>query len=274
MNAYAEKILKTARSEIGTKEVPPKSNKQKYGKAYGINGVPWCMIFVWWCFDRCGAAAALPLKTASCGMMVQAARNAGCWIKKDFQPGDVLIYDFPKTGATTDHTGICESVNGDTVTAIEGNTSNGNDSNGGQVMRRTRKKSVVLGAVRPMWDKLPKARVEDTPAKKSPYIVAQEAVNGKWGNGDARKAKLEEAGYNPTQIQRLVNCLLSGGIKCQVTASDYLSIREKPDVGSKKLDIFGPGATVHVEEIKAGPGASAWGRVGNGWISLDYVRAM
>ena len=50
-----------------------------------------------------------------------------------------LIYDFPGTSYKTDHCGICESVSGQYVTAIEGNTSNGNtgsQSNGDGVYRR------------------------------------------------------------------------------------------------------------------------------------------
>ena len=37
--------------------------------------------------------------------------------------------------------------------AIEGNTGAGNDANGGQVQRRTRPLSQVVGAVRPAYDK-------------------------------------------------------------------------------------------------------------------------
>ena len=51
----------------------------------------------------------------------------------------MLIYDFPGTAYKTDHCGICESVSGQYVTAIEGNTSNGNtgsQSNGDGVYRR------------------------------------------------------------------------------------------------------------------------------------------
>ena len=67
----------------------------------------------------------------------------------------MLIYDFPGTAYKTDHCGICESVSGQYVTAIEGNTSNGNtgsQSNGDGVYRRKRKLSLVLGAYRPKYE--------------------------------------------------------------------------------------------------------------------------
>lgn len=47
-----------------------------------------------------------------------------------------------------------------------------------------------------------------TPAKKSVDEVAREVIQGKWGNGVARKAKLTAAGYNYATVQARVNALL------------------------------------------------------------------
>lgn len=254
--ATAEQILTIARAEIGVRESPAGSNRQKYGKAYGWDGVAWCAIFVWWCFHKAGVEKLLPTKTASCWQMMDAAKKAGLWVTSGYHPGDVLIYKF---GASY-HTGICESVSGNTVTAIEGNTGINNNANGGAVMRRKRSVAFVKGAVRPKYD-----------ATKPFQLVAQEVVDGAWGNGDARVQRLQAAGYNPADVQKRVNALCKGGLRAQVTAS-VLNIRAAPDLCSRKLDIFGAGAIVYVEEVRPGNGASAWGRVGNGWISMDYVR--
>lgn len=43
------------------------------------------------------------------------------------------------------------------------------------------------------------------PAKKSNDTIAQEVINGQWGNGTDRENRLKKAGYNPTTIQNLVN---------------------------------------------------------------------
>lgn len=43
------------------------------------------------------------------------------------------------------------------------------------------------------------------PAKKSNNTIAQEVINGQWGNGTDRENRLKKAGYNPTTIQNLVN---------------------------------------------------------------------
>ena len=44
-----------------------------------------------------------------------------------------------------------------------------------------------------------------TASKKSVTEVAKEVLNGKWGNGDARKKKLEAAGYDYEEVQKKVN---------------------------------------------------------------------
>lgn len=51
--------------------------------------------------------------------------------------------------------------------------------------------------------------ITSTP-KKSVKVVAQEVIDGKWGNGDTRKKKLEAAGYNYAEVQKSVNELMSG----------------------------------------------------------------
>lgn len=46
--------------------------------------------------------------------------------------------------------------------------------------------------------------------KKSNEEIAKDVINGKYGNGEARKEKLRNEGYNPDEIQKLVNEILSG----------------------------------------------------------------
>lgn len=46
--------------------------------------------------------------------------------------------------------------------------------------------------------------------KKSLAVIAQEVIDGKWGNNPARKRDLESAGYNYTDVQNAVNNLLAG----------------------------------------------------------------
>lgn len=148
----AKRILDVACKELGTKETPADSNQTKYGKWYGLDGQPWCMIFVMWVFGQLGALDLLPLRTASCGALMRAAKAAGCWVTSGLRAGDVVIYDFPG-GAATDHCGIVERVTASGVVAIEGNTSQaGSQSNGGMVCRKERPNSQIVGAVRPKYE--------------------------------------------------------------------------------------------------------------------------
>lgn len=56
-----------------------------------------------------------------------------------------------------------------------------------------------------VWSgKLPKAE-----PKKTTTQIAQEIIDGKWGNGDERIAKLKAAGYDPSEVQKKVNEMLT-----------------------------------------------------------------
>lgn len=50
----------------------------------------------------------------------------------------------------------------------------------------------------------------ETVAKKTVSELAQEVLNGKWGNGEERKKKLTEAGYAYNAVQAEVNKLANG----------------------------------------------------------------
>lgn len=51
--------------------------------------------------------------------------------------------------------------------------------------------------------------VEDTTSKKTVTQIAKEVIDGKWGNGMARKKALEKAGYNYNKVQAEVKRLLA-----------------------------------------------------------------
>ena len=45
---------------------------------------------------------------------------------------------------------------------------------------------------------------------KTNQQVAAEILMGKWGNGEERKKKLRDAGYNYDAVQSIVNALVAG----------------------------------------------------------------
>lgn len=145
------KVLLTARAELGATENPLNSNKTKYGQWYGLNGYAWCAMFVSWCFDKSGT----PLGYVDDAKGFRYCPSAYLYWKnsnqltKTPQPGDIVLFDWEGDGRS-DHTGIFVKDNGDgTFTAIEGNTSLGNNSNGGQVMERKRYFASVKAFVSP-----------------------------------------------------------------------------------------------------------------------------
>lgn len=152
-----KELLAIARKQTGVAECPPESNNVRYntwyyGREVTGGAYPWCMVFVQWCFAQAGVH--LPRRTASCGELMRAAKAAGCWVVRDFRPGDVVIYDFSGKQKTTQHCGIVEEVLPDWgVRAIEGNTSrSGSQDNGGMVCRKDRRGTYIIGALRPVFD--------------------------------------------------------------------------------------------------------------------------
>lgn len=192
--AAAGDLLKIAAGEIGVKESPAGSNRVKYNTAYYGREVlgsayPWCAVFVWWCCRQAGVG--LPQKTASCTALKSAAVKAGMWVSSGFLPGDIVIYDWSGDG-TMDHCGIVESVAGASVTAIEGNTAVGNDSNGGQVMRRVRSLSQISGAVRPQYKK-EDMNMDNTPSAEHKENVEWAKENGILLGNQTGDLKLHQA---------------------------------------------------------------------------------
>jgi hypothetical protein len=141
------RIVEIAKKEIGQGEVPLNSNKTKYGKWFGFDGVAWCGMFVSWCYDQAGAPLGnIGFKKgfAGCQTAVAHYRKTNR-ITNNPVAGNIVFFDWNKDGRH-DHTGIFVrwvEVN-KTFESIEGNTAVGNDSNGGNVMLRTRKNINVL----------------------------------------------------------------------------------------------------------------------------------
>lgn len=146
------KALRKAITQLGVKESPTGSNRVMYSTWYGIIG-PWCAMFVTWAYDGVGSKAfAKGSRYAYCPYIVSAARlgGRGLAITNDPKPGDVVCFDWGKD-RIADHVGLFEKwINrgAGTFSAIEGNTSTSNNSNGGQVMRRRRDRSLVQAFVR------------------------------------------------------------------------------------------------------------------------------
>ena len=150
-------VIEVARGELGYTEMPPGSTRTKYWDEYsaGWQGQPWCVAFLWWCFQHAGECMAFfgGGKTASCGTLLRWYSAQGQTVaKKDIQPGDIVILNFHGTSAT-EHCGLVVDVgDGNWVQTIEGNTStSGSQSNGGQVCLKIRTMAQIVSVCRPKY---------------------------------------------------------------------------------------------------------------------------
>jgi len=188
-------VLNIACGQLGVTESPAGSNRTKYGKWMGLDGQPWCMSFVQWCFHQAGTP--LPHKTGSCSALLNwYQKNRPECVVKDPQPGDIAIFTFG-------HTGIVERALPGSVMCIEGNTSpgqSGSQDNGGGVYRRQRNLALVRAFIRPFPKK------EDIMTGKEIYDELTDYL-GRQPVPAWAKAELEEAvkmgitdGSNPMQL--------------------------------------------------------------------------
>lgn len=58
-------------------------------------------------------------------------------------------------------------------------------------------------------------------AKKSDREIAVEVICGKWGNGDERIVNLVNAGYNPSNVQAIVNQIAQDMVKYEQAEKRY-----------------------------------------------------
>lgn len=153
-SSCGQRALAEALRHIGKRESPKGSNRTEFGSWYGVDGVPWCNIFVSYCFSI-GADTVLCAGFAGAGCGPKGCAyvpTTEAWLRATGQwkgitqplPGDIAIFNWD--GGVPDHIGIVErSLGNGQFSTVEGNTAVGDDSNGGQVMRRLRELRSVSG---------------------------------------------------------------------------------------------------------------------------------
>ncbi len=209
-----QSLLSIARSYVG---------EQMYGSGHrrvvdtynGQNPLPvgyklkidddWCAAFVTAMSILSGNYA---LTGGECGVerfVRDVFQKKGIWLGKVRpQAGDIIIFDWD-ANYWADHIGYVESVSGDTVYTIEGN------SGSPSAVRRqsyTWNMWQIKGYARPKWDDASPAPL--SAGGKSIDAIAQEVLTGAWGNGDERRNRLTAAGYDYTEVQAKINAILNG----------------------------------------------------------------
>lgn|GEM_PF-4052986 len=145
-----DKLIAVERKYLGYTESPPNSNRTIFGEYTGTNGQAWCASYQCKCINEAGLSRYVygGKKFASCTALMNYHKKLGQVVTSGYRKGDLLLFQF-NGDPLPDHIGLCTGRNGDVLMSIEGNTSVGNDANGGEVMERPRKESLVLCAVRP-----------------------------------------------------------------------------------------------------------------------------
>ena len=197
----AERVIETAWGELGYTESPAGSNRTKYGAAYGLDGYPWCVMFLWWCFREAGESSAFlgGGKTASCGTLLRWYMEKGLrYSASHVQPGDIVILNFHGT-QDTEHCGLVIGVKRNYpedqepyVTTIEGNTVpglEGSQDNGGCVALKYRYAHQIVGVCRQAYTET-EDEGRETPssgaaAPPSPQGEGRDYV-GHWAEKDIR----------------------------------------------------------------------------------------
>lgn len=194
----------------------------------------WCAAFVSTVSLQCGLRDIMPTE-CGCPGMVRLYQEIGRWVEDDAyspSPADVIFYDW-QDGATNyattdnvghpDHVGIVLDCDGKNMTIIEGNNANAvnkrvlavNDRfiRGFGIPDYASKADGAEPQPEPTPEPAPTPQPEpEKPAEETtvdPFITktAREVINGKWGNGQARKDAL--AAWFTKAVQDEVNRLLA-----------------------------------------------------------------
>lgn len=234
-----QKVVSTALAWLGTRE-----NTAKHQEMLGIYNSqsplprgtrmlaswPWCAAFVSTVSLQCGLRDIMPTE-CGCPGMVRLYQELGRWVEDDAyipSQGDVIFYDWQDTGygdnvGHPDHVGIVLDCDGQNMTIIEGNNANAVNKRVLAVNDRFIRgygvpdfASKADGAEpQPAPEPTPEPTPQPEPEKPAeeptvdPFITAKarEVINGKWGNGQARKDAL--AAWFVKAVQDEVNRLLA-----------------------------------------------------------------
>jgi hypothetical protein len=214
MAKYASKVVSQAKAWIGRREsngthkgiIDTYNAHKPLARGYKVKYTDeWCATFVSAVAIKLGYTNIIPTE-CSCQRMIDLFKQKGAWIENENRTpkaGEIIFYDWQDNGSGdnkgwSDHVGIVENVSDGKITVIEGNYSCA-------VQRRILpiNGKYIRGYGVPLYDK-----ENATESKKSVSAIAQEVIEGKWGNGAERKDRLEKAGYDYIEVQKVVNRLL------------------------------------------------------------------
>lgn len=218
----------------GYKGTFPRGTKMQYDWAWCA--ATWSALAI-----KLGYTDIMPIEI-SCYYLIEAAKKMGIWVEKDSyvpKPADAVLYDWQDSGSgdntgTPDHVGTVIEVNeaAGKFVVMEGNYSNA-------VKKRTMSINgrYIRGFITPKYDEDGVFNAQPV-AGKSIETVAREVIAGTWGNGDERKQKIEDAGYDYSKVQAKVNEILNGSAVTPNKQSTSQVVSSKSVVASDKAQKY------------------------------------
>lgn len=245
-----QKIIDLAVASVGKKEadgshkviIDTYNSHKPVARGYRMTYTdPWCATFISYLAIKLDITDIIPTE-CGCEPMINLFKKLGEWIENDAyvpEMGDIIFYDWQDSGkgdnqGWSDHVGIVECCDGKQMRVIEGNK---NDEVGRRIIDVNSR--YIRGYGVPKYKTINNSIKEkpsvttQSDANKSAKEIAQEVIDGRWGNGEERKQKLTKAGYNYAEVQTWVNCILNG------TTVDNIAqavIRGKYGNGKKRMD--------------------------------------
>ena len=223
MSKYSrQKVVDLAQSWLGKKESDgsykqiidiyntqktfPRSTKMQYGWA-------WCACTWSALAIKLGYTEIMPVEI-SCYYLIEIAKKMGCWVEDDSyipKEGDAILYDWDDASSVSenkgapDHVGVVVSVSKSAgyMTVIEGNYSK-------SVKKRTISLNgrYIRGFITPKYTSNTVTKPTQV-SNKSIETIAREVIAGEWGNGTTRDKNLKAKGYDPVEVQKKVNEILT-----------------------------------------------------------------
>lgn len=206
MAKTSKEYLYTCKKYLGIKEGSSKHKKiidifnSSKLKTFPISyDDAWCSAFISAMAIECDFTDIIPI-SANCDEMYKKGVIMGIAIPKDKwipKIGDIVFYDW-NLNDELDHVGAVESINGINIHVIEGNK---NDSVAYRDINY--KNGTITKILRPRYE-----TEEKKPTYKSYCNAVLNTINGKYGNGESRKKKIENLGYDYNKVQAIVDILL------------------------------------------------------------------
>jgi hypothetical protein len=148
-----DKVIELAMAEVGY--VEGANNLNKFASVAGhANNQPWCNTFISAIFIQAGIRKAIPITASCAATLAWGIKNKRIIQVEKAKRGDLLIFDFTKSGQAQ-HIGLAVADFNPitkTIRTIEGNTGEQSQANGEGVHIKIRSKNFIKTVIRPLYE--------------------------------------------------------------------------------------------------------------------------